>query len=217
MATFTIAISVLSACGGDLVNKLDELTDKVERAGHEASFDEYIDKAANLDAEDVPIENLPNVAQMVGYLSIENDDGIVKRYVVGSADIQAIFDSNNMTGSVTDFATFVGSAECRTGLPDCTGIYVEELGGTLNITGNIVGTVSKTTFKYAINGTLTGDSYSANIGTETNLSGIFGTTGTKIVAKAEGDNISVDFSNTDGTNETVGSIANLYLEEEIVP
>ena len=45
----------------------------------------------------------------------------------------------------------------------------------------------------------------------------FGTTSTKIVAKAEGDNINVDFSNTDGTNETIGSIANLYLEEEIVP
>ena len=164
MATSAIAISVLSACGGDLVNKLDELAndfnDDAKRIVNEQKFDDFIENA-NAVEQSTPAatELLSGTALMEGYLALVDTDvdNNEQRFTVGEASVNVNFsDPFTFNGTVKDFVMYEGSPGCLDGLAPCTGDYSEELGGELTIVGGVNPQLGKRVFEYDLNGELTG-------------------------------------------------------------
>ena len=166
MATSAIAISVLSACGGDLVNKLDELAndfnDDAKRIVNEQKFDDFIENA-NAVEQSTPAatELLSGTALMEGYLALVDTDVDNSEqnfnFIVGNASVNVNFsDPFTFNGTVKDFVMYEGSPGCLDGLAPCTGDYSEELGGELTIVGGVNPQLGKRVFEYDLNGELTG-------------------------------------------------------------
>ena len=201
MATAAIAISVLSACGGDLVNKLDELADDfnddAKRIVNEQKFDDFIANAKALDqAQFPPSELLSGKALMGGYLALVDTDlnelnqVIAKRFTVGDASINVDFSQlsdGGFDGTVKDFVKYEGSPGCLDDSAPCTGDYSEELGGELTITGRSPLQFGRL-IVYNLSGNLTGTdssgAYSAEIDSKQFLGVNLGQVDGLLVAKS---------------------------------
>ena len=216
MATAAIAISVLSACGGDLVNKLDELTGDLERDILNAPFKAFTEQVIRYDDMPVvPVNDIIDTAVMQGFFQINDlhEDGILD-ITLGVANATADFEEGSLNGVANNFAAYETTG-CTENLANCTGNYSDGMDGSLLISGTITGDG----FDYNINGELsgvdesddgTGFDFTANINTDG--AGTFGIIDYNLVAIGTG-NVSVELKSAGQEDPNLTLQGVLYLEE----
>ena len=215
MATSAIAISVLSACGGDLVNKLDELTGDLERDFLNAPFKAFTEQVIRYDDMPVvPVNDIIGTAVMQGFFQINDlhEDGILD-ITLGVANATADFEEGSLNGVANNFAAYETTG-CTENLANCTGNYSDGIDGSLLISGTITGDG----FDYNINGELSGDEsddgtgfdFTANINTDG--AGTFGIIDYNLVAIGTG-NVSVELKSAGQEDPNLTLQGVLYLEE----
>jgi hypothetical protein len=157
------AAGLLSACSSSNVEQ-----DNLE--GVISSVSALGDNGENFLA--VEVDDLPDSANLNGFLAagIGNSSSIF----VGNASATADFNTGTLTGSADNFTEFETSAACGDSLADCTGTALQNIDGSLDITGDITGT----NFTYNTSGVLSGnDVEGGNISADIDMdgAGAFGT------------------------------------------
>ena len=233
MATAAISISVLSACGGDLVNKLDELAndfdDNAELTLNEQKFKDFSANVVLIEGGFVQSQSpdLPSGdARMKGYLALVDTGGAnnEQRFTVGDAFINVDFsrnDNGSFLGTAKDFVMYEGTSDgCVSSLAPCTGENPEELVGELDISGSVIDSNIVPGFSYTLSGNLTATDLSgenANINPDNDiLVGKFGEVAGLLVAESDvGQTVDVSLSDPNTPSETLQSEVMLHLQEKV--
>ena len=201
----TAVISALSACGGDTVNNFDPNVNNFDAFAEK--FDTY-----NVGFQEIDPDSLPPTADMKGFFT-----GYQKSYknlFVGTARATADFRNKNLNGSAFNIAEYGDDGEnpgCSTNLKDCSGTLIQDLVGSLTISGTIEGVK----FNFNIDGTLSGvDPNNSAINADVALNGNskFRTVNDNLVAVGSSEGSVVLKSNGEiFFTESISGI--LYLEE----
>ena len=216
MATAAIAISVLSACGGDLVNKLDELTGDLERDTLNAPFKAFTEQVRRYDGMPaIEVDALEDTAVMEGFFQINDlHEAGELDIILGVANATADFEEGSLNGVANNFAAYETTG-CTENLANCTGNYSDGMDGSLLISGKI----TASGFDYSINGELssvdesddgTKIDFTAKI--DTDGAGIFGIIDENLVAKGTG-NVSVGLKSAGQEDQNLTLQGFLSLEE----
>ena len=217
MATAAIAISVLSACGTDVVDKLDELIislpvvpENPQVGDTVNNFDRLYEKFGEVqdNLQDIAVEALTDTAEMQGFLGLQFGDGD-NSVLIGNASATADFNAGSLNGSASNFAEYEESAACEDGFENCTGTLIQDLNGSLTIDGNIDGV----SFDFNTTGIISGDDEDGGFSGDINLNGngAFGTINDKLVAVGEAKGSAVLTSEEGNLTENMDGL--LYLED----
>lgn len=210
-STSVLAIIALSACassnngGGD---NAAAFIAKVEAIG--ADFDNVVE---------VSVDDLPDSAELSGYLAIAMSfEGESDGALIGEASATANFITGEFTdGTVTNFAAYDTEGDCTTaGSSDCSATL---LGDTVEGALTLTGSITDTSFDFAVDGELTGTFEEEGESTDfvavvdIDGTGTFGTIDDNLVALGTGDGDVATFEGGSVKPFVVEAEAFLYLED----
>ena len=201
----TAVISALSACGGDTVNNFDPTVNNFN------AFAEKFDTYKEVGFQEINPDDLPDTADMQGFFTGYQES--YKNLFVGTARATADFKNKSLNGSAFNIAEYGDDGEnpgCSTNLKDCSGTPIQDLVGSLIISGTIEGVK----FNFSIDGTLSGvdpNDSALNADVALNGSGAFGTINDNLVAVGISEGSVVLTSNEEIFTESISGI--LYLEK----
>ena len=141
----TAAISALSACGGDAVNNFDPTVNNFDAFAEK--FDTY-----NNYFQEIDQDKLPATANMKGFFTGYQES--YENLFVGTARATADFNAGSLNGSVSNFDEYEynGGDGCSENLKNCSVTLIQDLVGSLTISG----TIDSVKFDFNTTGTLSG-------------------------------------------------------------
>lgn len=205
----TAVISALSACGGDTVNNFDPNVNNFD------AFIEKIDIYNNnkVGFQEIDANDLPHTADMEGFFTGYQES--YKNLFVGTARATADFQNSSLNGNAFNIAEYGdnGGNEdngCSENLKDCNLTLIQDLVGSLTISG----TIEDFEFYFSIDGTLSGkdlEGSALNANVDLRGGGDFGMINDNLAAVGLSEGSVVLTSKKEIFNETISGI--LYLEE----
>ena len=196
------AVSALSACGGDTLNNFDANVN---------NFDAFVEKIDTYNSDivgfqEIDVDDLPQTADMKGFFMGYQES--YKNLFVGTARVTADFNAGSLNGSASNFEEYGynGGDGCSENLKNCSVTLIQDLVGSLTISGTID--------DFNTTGTLSGvDDAGSPLDAYVDLtgSGNFGMINDNLAAVGLSEGPVVLTSGEDEFKEEINGI--LYLEE----
>ena len=190
-----IVLGSLAACGSSSNSSDSDVRNALN----------LIEKVNSGEITSIEAADLPETAEMSGFIGVSMNDGEDDEILLGSVSVTADFGAGSLTGTADRFSIQEGRYNAEDEL--IGGRRVASLNGELDVTGNITGT----TFDYDMSGELTGRVSGEDITADVALGG------TGVFAHVDGNltGLSIDPSGT-AIISVGGDVVDVTLDEGIM-